>query len=137
MGKGEREKPLSEQKKFKGCSKYNQNKAPCICVDGETKTPGTLHGDMHDVFDKMEDKHLASTNPRKAGSWTYKQAKRAAAQSAREAAGCCATCTNAQLKHYHEETAKISEDTPLRADSTGQGTTKSFRPSTTQSGTKG
>lgn len=136
MGKGEREKALSAQKKYKGCSKYNQNQAPCMCVDGKTKTPGTMHGKLHKVFDKIEDKHLASTEPRKAGSWTYKQAKRAATESAKKA-GCSAQCTNAQLKHYHEERAKIKEDTALRADSTGGGTTKSFKPSVTTAGIMG
>lgn len=137
MGKGERSKALSKQKKYAGCSKYNQNKAPCMCVDGETKTPDTLHGDMHDVFDKMEDKHLSSKSPRKAGTWTYKQAKRAATESAKKAAKCSAKCTNAQIKHYHENTAKIKEDTPLRADSTGGGTSKSFKPSKVKFGAGG
>lgn len=133
MGKGERNKPLGQQKKYTGCTKYNQNQAPCICVDGKTKTPGTLHGKLHKVFDKLEDKYLASVDPRKAGSWTYKQAKSAATKSA-EKAGCSAECTNAQLKHYHEGTAKTKEDTALRADSTGGGTTKSFKPSVTKTG---
>jgi len=126
MGKGERKKPLSAQKKYSGCSKYNQNQAPCICVDGKTKTPGSLHGDLHAVFDKIEDKHLSSAEPRKAGSWTYKEAKSAAAKSANKA-GCGAKCINAQLKHDHEDTA-------LRADSTGGGTTKSFKPLVTEGG---
>lgn len=132
MGKGERNKSLSKQKKYKGCSKYNQNKAPCICVDGKTKTPGSLHGKLHKVFDKLEDNYLASTDPRKAGSWTYKQAKSAATKSAKKA-GCSAKCTNAQLKHYHEDQAKIKPDTALRADSRGHGTTKTFKPSVTES----
>ena len=98
-----------------------------MCVDGKSKTPGSTHGKLHKIFDKLEDKHLSSAKPRKAGTWTYQQAKRAATESAKKA-GCNPKCTNAQLKHYHEETAKIKNSTGLRADSTGHGTTKTFKP---------
>ncbi|MEE9129613.1 MAG: PAAR-like domain-containing protein [Phycisphaerales bacterium] len=128
MGKGERDKP--DPKKFDGCKNYDLDKAPCICVEGKSKTK--THGKIHKVFDKLEDDHLDPGDKRKAGSWTYAEAKEAAKDSCnKNQPGCDKKCTEAQVKAYHEDEAKIDPGTLLRADSTGHGTPDDFTPSVT------
>jgi hypothetical protein len=125
--------------KYPGCNKYDEDKAPCICVEGAGKVK--KHKKIHDVFDKLEDANLSSIankkkkTKRKAGSWPYKKASGASAESLKKA-GCDPECTKAQVDAYHKRSAKINDDTPLRADSTGKGTPKGFKPKVPQK-TKG
>ncbi|MES2355102.1 MAG: PAAR-like domain-containing protein [Pseudomonadota bacterium] len=137
MGKGARKLNKAEriEKQFDDCKNYNPAKAPCVCVDGKSKTG--LHGEIHEKFDKLEDNHLASVSPRSAGSWSYADAKDAAAQSISEAdlgdgKKCSKACIEQQVKNYHEQKeVGIKEDTALRADSSGRGTPSDFKPSVT------
>lgn len=143
MGKGARSLPKAERmaEQFDGCKKYDMNKAPCICVDGKSKT--ALHGDIHKKFDDIEDSHLASRSPRQAGSWTYKQAKDAASKSISEAdlgnqKKCSSGCIELQVKNHHEQDSiGIKDNTALRADSSGRGTPAGFTPSVVASGVAG
>lgn len=140
MGKGVRKLPKAERiaGQFEGCKKYDMNKAPCICVDGKSKT-GT-HGKVHEHFDDAEDKFLKSKTPRIAGSWSYKQAKEAAADSISkvdlgDGKKCSKACAELQIKNYHEQKdVGIKDDTALRADSTGHGTDTKFKPSLAEAG---
>lgn len=141
MGKGMRSKPKAERVAgtFSGAKDYDPAKAPCVCVDGHTKTPGSMHGKMHAAFDAAEDAHLASTNPRTAGSWTYDQASDAGAKSVAgkdlgNGKTCSEACVKHQLDNYHKDKTKINGSTPLRADSSGQGTPSGFVPSVTAAG---
>lgn len=140
MGKGARSLPKAERKaaSFDGCKEYDMNKAPCICVDGKSKT-GT-HGKIHSVFDDLEDNHLTSRSPRVAGSWSYQQAKEAAVQSTStvdlgNGKQCSPGCMEKQVSNYHEQDSiGIKSDTALRADSSGRGTPSGFTPSIVESG---
>lgn len=128
MGKGARSLPKAQriEKQFDGCKNYDPNLAPCICVEGSGKVG--QHGNIHAVFDKIEDSHLLSLEPRKAGNWDYKEAKEAGKQSIKDK--CSDGCIELQLKNYHEQDeVGIKENTKLRADSSGRGTDKAYRPS--------
>ena len=107
----ERDKPLADQQKYAGCGKYNHHRAPCICL------PKQKHVKMHQDFDAREDRGLTT----EAGTWSYKQARDAAARSVKEMYGdnCPEACIKAQLDAYHKEEADIEDDTTLRRDSTG------------------
>lgn len=141
MGKGARKLPKEQRKAktYEGAKEYDPNKAPCICVDGKTKTPGTAHGKMHKSFDDLEDSHKADG---KAGSWTYEDASNAGAKSVAdnspaEGKKCSEGCIKRQLDTYHKDQANISGDSPLRADSGGRGTSDDFVPSVTETGEGG
>jgi hypothetical protein len=135
MGKGVRGLPKDKRiaGQFDGCKKYDMNKAPCICVKGKSKTD--KHGEIHKIFDDLEDKHLEPKAPRTAGSWSYAEAKAAAVESTTQAdpsdgtKKCSPACMELQVKNYHEQKeVGIAADTPLRADSTGHGTPTGFEP---------
>lgn len=129
MEKGARNLPKAERLKalFKGCEQYDADRAPCICLSGKNKDPNMPHGKVHKVFDKLEDAHLVSTKPRKAGTWTLAEAEKAGSESLKDL--CSGACIEAQLKEYHEKECNMSPDTRLRADSSGKGTATDFKPS--------
>jgi hypothetical protein len=125
---GERGKTVETT--YKGCEGYQSKKAPCICVKGEGKVG--QHGKFHEFFDKIEDQHMVN-----GGSWTYAEAREAAIKTVKKhAKKCDPDCIAAQLNAYHQKkeggTPNISDDTPLRADSTGQHTPDGFTPSITK-----
>lgn len=97
--------------------KYHDRKAPCICVTGATKSPGTGHRKMHDIFDTMEDARMSGG---KAGIWKYKDARKAALRSVKVTfPECPEECIKRQLDNYHQQ-AGCDDETQLRADSTGK-----------------
>ncbi len=102
---------------YKGCEKYDEDLAPCICVTKGGKDAGD-HQEVHNKFDPREDAH--KTNGQ-AGTWTYAQARDAAAKSASEVFGCDEKCMKAQLDEYHKQQCDIKDKQPLRADSGGKG----------------
>lgn len=127
MPPGVREAGGSER--YVGCAGYDPDKAPCICVEGAGKEK--KHGDIHEVFDALEDEHLDEhLVDGKAGSWSYLEASIAGAESVCAAVGCDPVCTKAQLDAYHQEQGrpKLKDDTPLRADSNGNRTPEGFKP---------
>lgn len=131
MGKGERGK--SSESVYDGCKGYKSKKAPCICAEGQCKKDE--HGELHEYFDDLEDKHKVDG---KAGSWTYKEAREAAVETVAKKTKCDPDCARKQIDAYHQKgdgkTPNISEDTPLRADSSGQNTPDDFVPSISSPG---
>jgi hypothetical protein len=109
--------------------KYDVDKAPTACVEGSTKELG--HGELHEIFDLVEDKHLTTAGT--AGAWPYSTARDTAASSLKQVnASCDEACTKAQLNAYHRKACKDGanlDSTPLRADSTGRRTPAGFKPS--------
>jgi hypothetical protein len=94
------------------------NDAPCVCVDGEGKEKE--HGEIHKIVDDAEDLHLVNG---KAGSWTYAQASKASSAAVAEVTKCDEACIQSQVDSYHQKkdgkTPCLSNDTRLRADSSG------------------
>jgi hypothetical protein len=111
--------------RYPGCEKYDDAKAPCVCVTGKDKATGD-HKRAHDHFDRIEDMQPGH-------SWTYEAAAKTGAASVKaatggDAGGCDESCTKAQLDDYHGKQAGIAKNTPIRADSTGQRTPRDFVP---------
>lgn len=102
-------------KRYENCKKYNTNEAPCICVSGKDKSnKRKQHARLHKHFDAAEDAHKS------VGTWTYQQASEAGAKSVNKVMRCDEKCTQAQLDKYHCNENNITEDTKLRADSSGK-----------------
>ena len=99
--------------------RYGEKLAPCICADkaGEGESLGASHQALHDYFDDQEDKHSIAGGG--SGTWTYKEARDAAARSAKKEFGCKEKCIKAQLDEYHNK-INPSGNALLRADSGGQ-----------------
>jgi hypothetical protein len=126
------ERGNTSEKVYPGCKGYNSKKAPCLCVAGASKTKD--HGKLHEYFDDIEDEHMVNGQ---VGSWSYAQAYNAAVETVEENTDCDPNCAGAQLDSYHQgggDGPTMSDETPLRADSTGQHTPEGFTPSTTASG---
>jgi hypothetical protein len=122
MDPGEREEGGGEvYQDWKG---YHENFAPCICTDKAKKGQklGPSHEAMHTCFDQKEDDH--SIRKGKKGTWTYAQAREAAAICAEETFGCKKKCIEAQLDEYHKNTTSVRkkplDQRTLRADSRGK-----------------
>lgn len=118
MPPGERAEGGTER--YEGCQGYDPEEAPCICVEGEGKEKD--HGKIHDLVDDLEDTKLVNGQ---AGSWTYGEAATAGVMSAGEVTGCDEKCMRQQVDAYHQQktgTPNVSNDTKLRADSTGNRT---------------
>ncbi|HTT22315.1 MAG TPA: PAAR-like domain-containing protein [Candidatus Sulfotelmatobacter sp.] len=109
--------------KLDGCSGYDLNKAPCICVEGAGHGVGT-HGLMHTFqsakamkckvgsISDSTGKLTRSTN-----KTTVKKAQKDAAKAVTETfpeSGCNKDCIEAQLKAYHQ--AKPPHGAGLKAN---------------------
>jgi len=115
MEPGERKAAKRASRKpqvYKGCEKYDEKDAPCICVTKGGKNAGD-HEDIHNSYDAKEDAH-------KNRKWSYNQASNDAAESANEVFGCDEKCIKAQLDAYHKDQCRIKGNQPLRADSGGK-----------------
>lgn len=116
-GRGGKSKSGKVSKPLKGCSKYKTSKAPCMCVEGPSNTIGS-HGLMHTFKGSM-----AIDGQDKNGKQTLKQARKSGAKAQKKvfkASGCSAPCIEAQLKKYHEEEAKMDEETKINAAASGR-----------------
>jgi hypothetical protein len=92
-GKGDTLRP-----EFAG-SKYDLNKAPCICAEGQNNTAAS-HGLMH-TYQGVRARKVAVN-----GRWTAKQATECAGASVSMVfpdSQCGQACIEAQLKAYHEQ----------------------------------
>jgi hypothetical protein len=129
MHPGERGK--TNEKVYEGCEGYKSKKAPCLCVEGESKTGE--HGELHDYFDDLEAGYMVNDE---AGAWTHAEAYNAAIETVEERTDCDPNCTGKQLDAYHQggdPGPNISDDIPLRADPLGQ-SSEDFTPSSSGSG---
>jgi len=110
---------VNPQRPIFGTKKYEQEKAPCICCEGENQHQAT-HGLMHEhqnqsardapkihhpMYPTMECRTL--DNAQKSGV--------AAAQAVFPESDCDPGCMEAQLKAYHETACDMGPNQPVRA----------------------
>lgn len=107
------------------CSRYDEGKAPSICVEGTNHGVGT-HGLMH-TFQSAKamncpEEVLASPPVLiKERATTVKQAQKDAASAVSQTfpeSGCSEACIEAQLSAYHEEQCKMTDPTKIKAVTT-------------------
>ena len=161
--------PAGERKtgdggRYPGAEKYDDTKAPCICLEGATKSdtgPGGLkeHGRVHAIIDVKEDEFMSSSPvmgktgqrtkkgqpmvKKEAGTWTFKQANDEGSKAVTEVKQDCSTaCMAAQSESAHRNMGLDvgpgkSEKLLLRADSGGNRTPDGFVPGGTYSAPSG
>ena len=135
--------------RYPGTESYDDTKAPCICLDGATKSARDAlgnkkdHGLVHDIVDPLEDGYMESNRivgPRggvkvkkTAGTWSFEQANEAGAESVSQVTGCDKECLKLQSEAAHQNIGLDvgpgkSDNLMLRADSTGKRTPANFVP---------
>lgn len=142
--------------RYPGAEKYDDTKAPCICVSGGTKsetgTDGQLlqHGRIHAIVDVAEDKFMTSTPEmtpggkpkmrggapaikKSAGSWSFSEANEAGCDAVSQVNNCDKECLKAQSEAAHKKMGidvgpGKSDKLMLRADSSGNRTPPGFVP---------
>jgi hypothetical protein len=116
-----------------GKQAYAHADAPCICAEGSSwnsvgpDSQPLKHNRYHRHFDVAEAKAvLAVKTPaqlaapaapgsiKEAGTWDYKDAKNAAAESCTQIDGCSKECIEVQLKSYYENTCGLNDNTKLK-----------------------
>jgi hypothetical protein len=133
------ERKSGGEARYPGAEKYDDTKAPCICVEGEDKADadasGKLkeHGRIHDIVDPLEDSHMdpAVKGPRggikegpKAGAWSFEKANDAGSDGVSQVTGCDKECLKKQSAAAHQKmgvdvSGAQSDKLMLRADSSG------------------
>lgn len=106
-----------------GTEKYDANKAPCICVEGESQHQAS-HKLMHEAQNELTNDSPAGPPAFCGASFlndktvTLGRAQSNGAQAVTEVfpdSGCDAGCLEAQLKNYHEKTCGMAPGQPIRA----------------------
>lgn len=100
-------------KKITGWSKYQTNKAPCICAEGPNQTTAT-HGQLHTrrgvvALHEQDDK----------GEWPRGRATQVGAKAARKTfpdSNCSQECLEAQLNKYHDTAKDDGAEKPIKAN---------------------
>jgi len=113
--KGRGDEP--DSKTLPGCSKYDTNRAPVMCVEGQNNTQGT-HGDMHTIKG-----HLAKQNRDSKGKITLAEGKEQAKEAVETVfpdSACSGPCIEAQLKKYHNDDCKMDDDQKIRGAASGR-----------------
>lgn len=105
-------------RKILGTEKYKTNKAPCICVEGENQTQAT-HGLMHTAQNELTASAPNSPPAYAAGlvtddCQTLSTAQTNGAKAAHQVFGCSESCSEAQLKAYHEQECDMAPGQPIR-----------------------
>ncbi|NVN91647.1 MAG: DUF4150 domain-containing protein [Desulfuromonadales bacterium] len=108
--------------RIRGFSKYDDNKAPCVCCDESSRYEGD-HGNMHAIQGMCERNCMNPDGPRSQmggdGSWDYGAAKKGALAAHKETfpkSNCRDQCLEAQLDAYHKQIGVKDDTTKLRAD---------------------
>ena len=110
-------------KRVRGFTKYDDNKAPCVCCDESSRYDGD-HGNLH-AIQGMNERACMSPPPAPRsqmggdGSWNYGNAKKgalAAHKATFPKSNCRDQCLEAQLDAYHHQVGVKGNDTKLRAD---------------------
>jgi len=154
MPPGERKSGGSAR--YPGTESYDDTKAPCICLEGHTKSSagadGALkeHGQVHAIVDPIEDAHLIkepqltpkgaprtgkSAAKDKAGTWSFKEANKAGSKGVSDVTGCPQDCIEKQSEAAHKQMGLEvgegkSDKLTLRADSSGGRPPPTSAPST-------
>ncbi|MFO0698081.1 MAG: PAAR-like domain-containing protein [Nitrospira sp.] len=120
---------------------YKHKKAPCICLDGQTKSDsdgGKLkeHGRVHEILDDLEQDRMPKTPKmgktkqltkkgelqwnREPGTWSFSDANDAGSDAVAQVTKCDKECLKKQSEAAHKNMDKtIGPETPLRADPFG------------------
>ena len=138
--------------RYPGTENYDDKKAPCICLEGGTKSEAGAngkikeHGQVHEILDAAEDKHMHSeitigprggiTEKTHAGSWTFEEANEAgchAVTTVKNRDKCDKKCMKKQIEAAHKQMGLDvgegkSNTLMLRADSGGKHTPEGFVP---------
>jgi hypothetical protein len=88
-----------------GGNRYNADKAPCICAQGESHSTGK-HGQIHGETNTRTRAFLgvpASTAIPSDARWPVTFAERVGAEAVEEVTGCPKACTQEQLRKGHED----------------------------------
>ena len=102
---------------YKGIKDMSHGQGLCICVTGEDKNDKRKqHARIHNKFDDIEDKK--KPDDATAGTWTFEEAKAAAAETCSEVTKCDEACLKHQMTEYYKD-KNVNNDTVLRADSAG------------------
>jgi Domain of unknown function (DUF4150)/GHH signature containing HNH/Endo VII superfamily nuclease toxin 2 len=134
----------TEVKPYDHVKDYDDTKAPCVCLDGKTKSDSGAdgkkkqHGRVHDVLDKAEAdamEHTPAETPTgkpkmrrgervidsTAGTWKFEDANEKGCDAVSQVTGCDKECMKQQCAAAHKNMEKnIGPDTPLRADPHGK-----------------
>ncbi|MET0026896.1 MAG: PAAR-like domain-containing protein [Candidatus Thiodiazotropha sp.] len=155
MPSGERKAGSGER--YPGCDKYDDTTAPCICLEGGTKSEsdaaGKLkeHGRVHAIVDVEEDKFMKveelstptgkpmmrggeRATKKTAGSWSFEDANEKGSDAVTQVKQTCnKACMKKQCEAAHKEMGLDvgpgkSDKLMLRADSSGNRTPAGFVP---------
>lgn len=109
---------------LKDNTKYNADKAPCVCAEGyswhrndRSEFPKTLkkHPDMHDIQDIFE-RLMLNLQQGKGSAMNYQQARDASVKAHKivfKNADCNEDCLKKQIDNYHKGECGVKDDTPL------------------------
>jgi hypothetical protein len=155
MPSGERKAGSGER--YPGASSYDDTTAPCICLEGGTKSEKDLsgqvkeHGRVHAIVDVAEDEFMKVEKletktgkpmmrggkqavKKTAGSWSFEQANEAGADAVTQVKQLCSKeCMKSQCEAAHKQMGMDlgkgkSDKMMLRADSSGNRTPDGFVP---------
>jgi len=105
-----RAKPKVES--IPGWEKYNQARAPVVCVEGTGhSTPRSTHAKIHEKYNKVFEKKA------KGAKVSYEKASKAAVDSHQDVFGsseCAPECLEAQLDAYHNDAFKPTPKNPSK-----------------------
>jgi hypothetical protein len=142
----------TEVKPYDHVKDYDDTKAPCVCLDGKTKSDSGAdgkkkqHGRVHEILDKKEEDSMQATPAvtptgkpkmsrgervidREAGTWSFEKANEAGSDAVSQVTGCDKECMKQQCAAAHKNMDKnIGPDTALRADWHGGATPAGFVP---------
>jgi hypothetical protein len=117
----------SQGDRLPGFEKYDDAKAPCVCVAGSRYNDE--HGKMHAIQNTFEKNQMDPDGPRsqmggKDNAWNYGQAKKGALHAHKktfpgagpDGGACSDECLSKQIDAYHKQIGVKGDDTPLRAD---------------------
>lgn len=96
-------KALRQKKLRKGAGSYDLDKAPCICLDGESHALPMEHGRCGRAFALLRKRLLGKT-------YEYKQVNKKTAAIVQAVTGCNKDCIQAQMDQYHIKQAKATGD---------------------------
>jgi hypothetical protein len=100
--------------------KYRPNKAPCICVEGESHSEGD-HGDIHAETNTKTREALRIPSRQQipdSKRWSVGDAETTGAGAVQEVTGCPAACTEAQVRKGHRSMG-INKDDRVRPTTAG------------------
>ena len=115
IGEGGAPLPLINKK-----ANYDANKAPCICVDGESHSTGR-HGTIHSLTNKKTRETVGVESGRQIPEdkrWSVGKAESVGAEAVEEATECPVACIEAQVRAGHKK-MKVRKDDKIRPTTAG------------------